>query len=215
MLFKGYVADDPIGNWIFALHVMLAAIVAFGGVVQFLPQIRARAMWLHQWNGRVFASSAIAASIGGLYLVWVRGSSANPIAALAISLNAVLILVFCVLAWRAARAGNIARHRVWALRSYIAANGVWFQRAGYFAWFLINQAPVGITKKLDGPFDLFWAFGCYLLPLSVLELYLYAKATAGTLGKLAMAVALALVSLLTTAGILGIYLFVWRKLLLL
>ena len=105
-LIKGYVPGDTPGNWAFAAHMLLAATVAFAGVLQLSPQIRTRALAFHRWNGRVFMLAVLASSVGGLYLTWIRGTSRNFISALAISGDAVLIVVFAVLAWRTARARN-------------------------------------------------------------------------------------------------------------
>lgn len=68
-LFKGYVAGDTAGNLFFATHVFLAAIIAFGGALQLIPQIRERAIFVHRWNGRLFLLTALGVSIDGLYLV--------------------------------------------------------------------------------------------------------------------------------------------------
>jgi hypothetical protein len=46
----------------------------------------------------------------------------------------------------------------------------WFFRVGVFAWIIVNRGPVAIGESFDGPFIRFWGFGCYLLPLAVLEL---------------------------------------------
>nr|WP_295783421.1 DUF2306 domain-containing protein [Rhodoferax sp.] len=212
-LIKGYVPGDTAGNWAFAAHMLLAAIITLGGVLQLVPQIRARAIAFHRWNGRVFMLAVMAASIGGLYLTWVRGTSRNFISALAISGDALLIIVFAVLAWRTARARDLIAHRRWALRTFVVAGGVWFMRLGYFGWILINQAPVGITKTMDGAFDRFIAFGCYLVPLAVLELYLRVK-DAGSPGRRFWTAGVLFVStLLMTVGIVGATLFLWMPLL--
>lgn len=212
-LIKGFVPGDTAGNWAFAAHVLLAAIIAFAGILQLLPQIRARALALHRWNGRIFMLAVLAASIGGLYLTWVRGTSRNVISAVAISGDAVLIIVFAALAWRTARAHNIAAHRRWALRTFVVAGGVWFMRLGYFGWILINQAPVGITKNMDGAFDRFIAFGCYLVPLAVLELYLWAKDAGSPRWRVSTAGALLASTLLMAIGTVGATLFLWMPLL--
>ncbi len=212
-LIKGYVPGDTAGNWAFAAHMLLAAIIVFAGVLQLVPQIRARALAFHRWNGRVFMLAVLAASIGGLYLTWVRGTSRNLISALAISGDAVLIIVFAVLAWRTARARDIAAHRRWALRTFVVAGGVWFMRLGYFGWILINQAPVGITKNMDGPFDRFIAFGCYLVPLAVLELYLRVKDAGSPRLRLSTAAAMFACTGLMGVGIVGATLFLWMPLL--
>src|SRR5215469_3165737 len=39
---QGYIAGDRVGNLVFAAHALLAAVIAFGGAIQLIPQIRAR-----------------------------------------------------------------------------------------------------------------------------------------------------------------------------
>ena len=210
LLLKGYIPGDTAGNLAFAIHVLLAAVVTFGGALQLIPQIRARLLSVHRWNGRLFLLTAVAGAISGLYMIWVRGSRANFTAGFATSLDAALIIGFGVLAWRAARASDIATHRRWALRTYIVSNGVWFQRVGIFGWMVYHQAAVGMTKQFDGWFDLSWAFGCYLFPLAVLELYLCVKETAGSRGRYVMAASILFLTALMGFGIYAAYMFVWR-----
>jgi hypothetical protein len=210
LLLKGYVPGDTAGNLAFAAHVLLAAIVTFGGALQLIPQIRAHFISVHRWNGRLFLLTAIAGAISGLWMIWVRGSRANFIAGFATSIDAVLIIGFALLAWRAVRRREIAAHRRWALRTYIVANGVWFQRVGIFGWMVFHQAAVGMTKHFDGWFDLSWAFGCYLLPLAILELYLRVKENSGPRGRYVMAGSILLLTALMGFGIYSAYMFVWR-----
>jgi uncharacterized membrane protein len=212
-LLKGYVPSDARGNLFFAAHVLLAAVIALGGILQLLPQIRKHAPRLHRWNGRVFMLAIIAASLSGLYLVWVRGTLVNFIGGLAISLDGVLIVAFAIMAWRAARTRDFESHRRWALRTFIVASGVWFMRLGYIAWFIINQGPVGVTKKMDGPFDLFWAFGCYLVPLAVLELYFFAQRSRHTSMKVATAITITVGTVFMSIGVVGASMFMWLPLL--
>ena len=210
-LLKGYVAGDTSGNVAFAMHVLLASIVTFGGALQLISQARTRLHPFHRWNGRLFVLTAIAGAVSGLYMIWVRGSRANVIAGLATSLDALLIIAFAVLAWRAALARDIRTHRRWALRTYVVASGVWFQRVGIFGWTIFNHnVAVGMTRHFDGWFDLSWAFGCYLLPLATLELYLRVKERAGPRGRCAMAAGLLVLSAIMAFGIYSAYAFVWR-----
>ncbi len=210
-LLKGYVAGDTSGNLAFATHVLLASIVTFGGAMQLVSQARPWLRPFHRWNGRMFVATAIAGALSGLYMIWVRGSRANFTAGLATSLDALLIITFAVLAWRAARARAFATHRRWALRTYIAANGVWFQRVGVFGWIVFNNnVAVGMTKVFDGWFDLSWAFACYLLPLALLELYLRVKDRAQANGRYAMAAGLLLLTAVMGFGIYSAFAFVWR-----
>ena len=210
LLLKGYIAGDTAGNLAFATHVLLAAIVTFAGALQLIPQIRARLLSVHRWNGRLFLLTAVAGAISGLYMIWVRGSRANFTAGFATSLDALMIIAFAMLAWSAARARTISAHRRWALRTYIAANAVWFQRVGIFGWMVFHHAPLGMTKQFDGWFDLSWAFGCYLLPLAVLELYLRVQDNAGPRGRYVMASGILFLTALMGFGIYSAYMFVWR-----
>jgi hypothetical protein len=209
-LLKGYVAGDVDGNSAFAAHALLATIVTFGGALQLIPQLRARFIAVHRWNGRLFLLTALAAAVSGLLMIWVRGSRANFVAGLATSVDALLIIAFALLAWRSARARQTAVHRRWALRTWIVANGVWFQRIGIFGWTTFHHAAVGMTNRFDGWFDLSWAFGCYLLPLGVLELYLRVKSNAGPRGRYAMAAAMLLLTAAMGFGSYSAYMFVWR-----
>ena len=206
----GHAAGDEMGNAMFAAHILMAVIVTFGGAFQLVPLLQRRARAWHRWNGRLFIATALLLAVGGLYLVWVRAAILTLTGAVAISINALLIIVFAVLALRDARAGQIVSHRRWALRTFLMVNGVWFFRVGFMAWIILNQGPVGSTENLDGPFDTVWAFANYLLPLVVLELYLRTQDRAGTRGKYAMAVGLAVLTMLMGVGIFGTYLFMWQ-----
>lgn len=196
MLRKGYVEGDSVGNLLFAAHALLAGVVTFGGVLQLVPQIRARALAFHRWNGRVFLVTAIAVSLAGLSMTWLRGSGGDLSGDIAITLNALLIFLFGGLAWRAAREGEMATHRRWALRTFLVVNGVWFIRIGFGAWMLIDRASLGTFFQV-------WSYGCYLVPLGMLELYLRAKHEAGPAGRFALAGALLLLTALMGLGIFG------------
>src|SRR3954469_14957568 len=50
----GWISGDTIGNLSFGVHTLLGAILTFGGALQLVRQIRARAMSFHRWTGRVF-----------------------------------------------------------------------------------------------------------------------------------------------------------------
>ena len=209
-LLKGYVPGDAAGNLAFAVHVLLAAIVTLGGALQLIPQLRTRFPVLHRWNGRLFIVTAVAGAISGLWMIWVRGSRANVVAGLATSLDAILIVGFAALAWRTALAREFVAHRRWALRTYIAANGVWFQRIGIFGWTTFHRAPLGMTQHFDGWFDLSWSFGCYALPLAVLQLYLHARDFAGTRIRYAMAGSILFLTATMSYAIFAAYANVWR-----
>ncbi len=201
MLIKGYVAGDTAGNLAFAAHVLMAAVVTFGGTLQLMPQIRARAPAVHRWTGRLFLATAIGASLAGLYMTWVRKTSTG-LGAIAISLDAALILTFAILAWRAARGRDFVSHRRWAMRTFMVANGVWFMRVGVTPLALAAKA-LGGELGMGSPLFIAWNFGCYLLPLAVLELYFRSQERAGPSGRSAMAGGLVLLTALMSVGIVG------------
>jgi uncharacterized membrane protein len=203
-----YVPGDTAGNLAFAAHALLAAVIAFGGAIQLIPQIRTRALSVHRWIGRVFLITALGLSVSGLYMEWVRGDRGSD--ALAITLNAVLIILFVSLAWRSVRRREISTHRRWALRTYLVANAQWFTRVGFFAWVIVSRKLFGIGEGFDGTFFRFLGFGCYLVPLAVLELYLHAKESADSRGRFAMAGALLVLTLLMGVGILAFTVFTWQ-----
>ena len=205
-LVKGYVAGDTAGNVFFGAHALMAMVIAFGGAIQLIPRIRTRAIAIHRWNGRLFMLTALGVALSGLYLIWVRGSSPTFLGALATSLNGALIIACVALGWRAALRHDICAHSRWALRAYLVANAQWFFRVGVFAVVLLDG-------KLVEPFFVVWGFGCTLVPLAVLELYLRVRDTGGPRGRLTMAGGLVVITALTALGIVGVYMAMWRPLL--
>jgi hypothetical protein len=199
-LLKGYVPGDTAGNLAFAAHVLMAAVVTFGGTLQLIPQIRAKAPAVHRWIGRSFMTTAILASIVGLYMTWFRGVGESLGNTLAISIDAVLILTFAGLAWRAALQRSFASHRKWAMRTFVVANAVWFLRLGVTAYGVIRSVAGDALPKMGVFFDV-WNWGCYLVPLAILELYFLAKARGGTGTQMAMAGGLVVTTAVMSLGI--------------
>ena len=209
-LITGYVAGDNAGNLAFAMHVLMAALITAGGTLQLVPQIRARAPSFHRWNGRLFILTAILMASGGLWMVWVRGTQLSLVSAIGSSLNAMLILVCAAMTLRFALARRIDAHQRWAMRTFLVVNGVWFLRVGIMFWIIVNKGPVGMSDKLDGPFDTFWVFGNFLLPLAIYELYLHVGRSTRRGGKVAMAAALSVLAMATGVGIFGAFMFLWK-----
>jgi hypothetical protein len=206
-LITGYVASDAAGNRQFAVHVLAAAALTLSGLLQLVPAVRSRWPRLHRWSGRLFLTSALVLALGGLWLVWARGTYLTLTGAFAISLDGALIVAFSLLAWFHARQRNFAQHRRWALRAFIVASGVWFMRVGYMAWGITTRGA-GIAKGMSGPFDLFWGFATYLLPLAVLELYLRAERGVPR-AQYAMAAGLWLASLAILGGSAAAWMMIW------
>lgn len=208
-LITGYVAGDLIGNLMFVVHVLLAAVMTFGGLAQLIPQIRQKYPAVHRWNGRVFLTLAVCLALGGLWMTWGRGSHLSVISGLSVSLNGVLILIFASLTLRHAVARRIAQHRKWALRTFMVASGVWFFRVGLMGWILVNQAPRGMNSTLSGPADIGVSLGSYLVPLACLELYFAAQASQSRAFQISATVILSIMSLFMAIGIFGAITLMW------
>jgi len=208
-LVKGFQAGDTSGNLMFAAHVLMAGIMTPTGVIQLIPRIRSRAPALHRLSGRIFVVLACALALGGLWLGWFRDTRLSPISAYAIALDAVLILAFAVPTVAFALRRNFAKHQRWAMRLFLVASGVWFMRIAIMAWLILAGGPVGMNETMSGPTDVVIAFGCYLIPLAIYEVYWRAKSSGSNVVK-AGATSLVLVSTVITAlGVFGTVAFMW------
>lgn len=207
-LIKGYVEGDAAGNAMFAVHVLLAAVMTFGGLMQLVPAIRARAPALHRWNGRLFLVLAILMALSGLWLTGVRQTYLSVVSAVAVSIDGVLILAFVAIAWRYAVLRRISDHRRWALRVFMVVSGVWFLRVGIMAW-VIAAGGVGMNKTMSGPADIVLQFGAYLIPLIMLEGYFVAQRSRSATTKRMMAGLIAGMTGVTAIGVFGTVAFMW------
>jgi hypothetical protein len=197
----GYVPGDSAGNVAIGVHLLMAAVIMLGGALQLLPALRARAPRFHRWNGRIYLAGAAFASVSGLYMIWFRGTVGDVSQHIGTSVNALLILAFAAMALKRALGRDFAAHRRWALRLFLSVSGVWFFRVGLMFWIAVNGGPAGFDPKtFTGPFLTFLAFGQYLVPLGVLQLYLACRER-GTGVRLGMAVLLFILTLGICAGV--------------
>lgn len=208
-LIDGYIKGDDVGNAVFAAHVLLASVVTLCGLMQLVPALRRKWPRLHRWSGRTFLGLALFMALSGVWLAVVRGTYLSVISAVAILINAVLILVFTALAWRHAIKRRFEQHRRWATRTFMVVSGVWFLRVGLMGWVLINRGPAGMTKDMSGPADIVITFGSYLIPLAILELHEVAQRSASGALKALTATVLAVAAAYTAAGVFGTIAFMW------
>ncbi|MGF1669001.1 MAG: DUF2306 domain-containing protein, partial [Balneolaceae bacterium] len=211
MMSNGYKEGDITGNIYIGIHLLLAAIISIGGPLQIIPKLREWVPKFHRWNGRVYVTTAIIISLTGFYLTWIRGSAAGAFEMdVAITINALLIILFAVIAIRYAMARNFTVHRKWALRLFMVVSGVWFFRVGLMLWLVIHQKPVGFDPvTFQGPFLTFLSFAQYLLPLLFLEIYFWAQERAGQTGKIGTAALIAVLAIAMGVGIFGASMGMW------
>ena len=207
-LIKGYVPGDDAGNLMFAVHVLLAAVVTVSGLMQLVPALRRRAPALHRWNGRIFLIIAIIMALGGLWLTWGRETYLSLVSAVAVSVDGVLILIFAAQAWRTAVRRDFGAHQRWAMRAFLAVNGVWFLRVGLMAW-AIATGGLGMNRTLSGPADVVLQFGAYLIPLALFEAYLRARRSPAPVVKRLTAAGMILAAAVTALGVFGAVAFMW------
>ncbi len=205
----GAVEGDHAGNAALIGHLFIAFTITIGGTLQLMPVVRNAAPVFHRWNGRVYIVTAFASSIAGLYMVWTRDGIGTIVNDIAISIDALLIMAFAALAVRAAMRRDFDSHNRWAVRLFLVVSGVWFMRVLYgFAIMAVQGMPPGAGDNMDGPFDVFVAFGCYLLPLAIAELYFWAK-RAGAVSKLAISALLLAAAGATALGVFGAAMVMW------
>jgi hypothetical protein len=205
ILFVGLVPGDLAGNVALSAHLVGAFVLNIGGTLQLIPPIRTHAPVFHRWNGRLYIVTAFVASLAALYMIWTRdtfgGILVNDIS---VSINAVLILIFASIALRYARARRFDVHPRWALRTFIVVSGVWFTRIMYSFLRIVTQGQTpGVTDDMTGPTNIVVGFASYLLPLTVLELYFFAKRTESVFGKFATAGVVLAAAGATSIGVYG------------
>jgi hypothetical protein len=143
-------------------------------------------------------------ALGGLWLVWVRGTRISVVSAVSVSINAVLILIFAALTLNYAIKRRFTIHRRWALRTFMAVNGVWF----LMAWGILGNG-IGTNGSLSGPADMVLTFGSYLIPLGVLQVYFWAQDSSSAKLKLTAALLVTAATVVVAVGIYGTVTLMW------
>ena len=183
-------------------HILFAAVISFAGALQLIPRLRNRFPAVHRWNGRLYLLAAVTQGITGLYLVSSGRKVVGDLSQhVGLWISAALMILCTAMALRYALMRDFKTHRKWALRLFLVASGSWFFRVGLFLSFIIFKGPFGFDPNtFTGPFLTFLTFGEFLLPLAVLELYLYAQEHPGAVRRVATAVILVVLALGIGAG---------------
>ena len=159
--------------WGARLHIIPAGLVLILGALQFHSGLRNRCKALHRFCGRAYISLVLIAAVGGLVLAGhTHGSAATK---LGFAVLATIWFYSALMAWLAVRAGNIALHQQWIIRSYAltlagvtlriqlvifqGVMGMSFEEAyaiaAWFSWvpnllvaeWLFNQIPIRKTVR--------------------------------------------------------------------
>jgi len=202
ILARGFETGATMSNTALVGHILFATVISIAGALQLIPGIRNRFPAFHRWNGRLFVLAAFTQAITGIYLtVWVRKLLGDTTQHVVSVLGALLIIFCAVMALRFAMQRDFTTHRRWALRLFLVASASWFIRLG-FAVTLVLLGPIGFdSTTFSGPLVTFWSIAQYLLPLGVLELYLWAQDRPGALRRMATAGVLFALTLAMGAGI--------------
>ncbi|WP_395374528.1 DUF2306 domain-containing protein [Marinicella sp. W31] len=208
----GYIEGDFWGNIAVMGHVLFAAIITVGGLLQLLPIIRNKIPALHRWNGRLYISTAMIMSLSGAFMIITRFDkvAGDWFGHTAIMINGTIIMVCAVMAFKFARQKKFVQHRIWALRLFVAVSGVWMFRVGMMAWLSIHGKPVGFDPiSFSGPFLAALQTLVFVLPLLFLEVYIRAQARGSVLQKLMATIGVLLISLIMMGGIFGATMGLW------
>jgi len=171
----GYVPGDLAGNIAIAAHVLIAIVIIGGGPLQLTPFIRNRFPTFHRYLGRTYLTLAVLTSFAGLWLVWTRGTVGGLVGYIAISLDAILIMIFSAIAVRFAIKRQIDKHRRWAMRLFMVVSAVWFFRIGLMFWFM-TTGGIGVDPEtFEGPTLTVIYFAQMAIPLGILQLYFNAQ----------------------------------------
>lgn len=156
------------------LHFAAGGVILVLGSIQLVGTIRTRYPALHRRIGRVYATTALAAGVGGLVFIATKGTIGGAVMDVGFSLYGALMVLAAVETVRHAHAGRVDTHRVWALRLYALAIGSWLYRMDYGFWLLLTDGA-GHTRDFRGPFDQVMAFFFYVPNLLVVEAFVRAR----------------------------------------
>lgn len=146
------------------LHIGFGAVYLVGAPFQLSRRFRARHLRWHRWLGRVLVPAGLVAAIFGVAfgLLYPWGGAGE---ASATAVFGTWFAVALVLAFRAVRRGDVARHRRWMIRAFAVGLAVGSIRV----WVGLFQA-VGVLSFRDAFALAFWL--AFVLHALAAEAYL-------------------------------------------
>lgn len=160
-----------LSNPLMFVHMISGAVLTLLAPLQLLTGLRRRWPRLHRACGRLLAGLAVLTALAGLGYIGLRGTVGGVWMDVAFAGYGLCLLVAALQVVRMARAGDLQRHRAWALRFFVLAIGSLLYRLHYGLWYL---ATGGLASEADfsGLFDRLTLFAFYLPYLLAVELWL-------------------------------------------
>jgi hypothetical protein len=110
--------------WLSYLHIVPGMVFFLLAPFQFVARIRTRWPGVHRWVGRVAATAALTAAITSIAAAIVFPAYGNWLSAFSSYVFGTYMTLSLVLAYRAIRNKQVARHRVWMIRAFTIGLGV-------------------------------------------------------------------------------------------
>jgi len=198
-LFSGIIPGDWLGNIFLVFHILLASVFLFGGPLQFMPFIRNRFRRFHRYLGRTYLVLAVFLSLTGVVMTIQGKSFGSLFLHVTNGLSAIYICWFAVMTIKNAIDKNFKTHRLWALRLYVVASGVWYIRVWPSAWNILktdfmHSYPENVVAVLT-----------YIVPIQLilLELYFWTMEKKQARLQWIAAITIIVFTLIMTVGIYG------------
>ena len=168
----------PISNFGLSIHLALGAILTIFAPVQVILGWSRKYMKAHKWMGLLVIATAFITSAGGMVYILINGTNGGMVMDIAFFVYGALVFLTAWMSLKYARLKLWDIHENWSMRLFILAIGSWIYRMGYGLVFMNYPenmdifGAVGPDSNFRGPYDIFMAFGFYVIPLIGLEIYL-------------------------------------------
>lgn len=153
------------------VHFAAGGVILVLGCIQLIKSVRVKYPALHRWIGRLYVLAAVAAALGGLVFIFIKGTIGGTIMDIGFAGYGLLMFLAAIQTFRHAAAKRFEAHRAWAIRLFALAIGSWLYRMDYGFWLLFTDG-LWHTDSFSGPFDYFMDFFFYLPNLLIAEWFI-------------------------------------------
>lgn len=164
-----YTSDRWLPNLALFSHMLGGAVITTLAPLQLYSGLRGRYFRAHRWAGRLIVLLALTSALGGLAYIASRGTIGGWPMDAGFAIYGLCLGLAAIQTIRHARAGELRRHRDWALRLVVLALASWLFRLHYVVWFVLTDG-LGSTPQLNGPFDRVQVFAFFVPYLIALEI---------------------------------------------